>query len=803
MDRVQALQAKVAADPYDAASWEQLVAERKEAKRRNSESVAELRATYDELLKVFPTAAGYWRDYCELEIATNSPGAVKALFSRCLLMCLSVDLWRAYLQFIKKLNEPKGAEGIDEIRKAYEFTLDRLGQDLNSGPLWLEYAHFLQAPKVGSPVYQALFGQQPAAAGQQEGDGQELQRVVALRRAYQRAVVVPTSHVDQLWREYEQLENSGSNKTLARRVLDEWRPKYQAARLLYRERSKRAEGINFKALPLPPGRGGTVQQSQAALWQEYLEWEKGNPQRLEKAAYVARVSLTYDQALMVLLHYPDTWLEYAAWHAEGGGSGSAAANAVLGKARKALPACLAVQLAAADALESGGSVPKAKEIYEGLVEHLKPVEEGGVAAATAAAQPAGEGGEAAGAAQKPQQAPLGALALSAEQGTLAWIQYMRFSRRTENIMAARKVFMRARKYPELSWQAYVASALMEWQHDRKDQIPRNIFELGLKAFLGVPDYVEQYATFLLGLGDLPNARALFERALTDTSPEAAPQLWDAFLRFEYEVGTTAAIQSVEQRRREAVGRPTHDPLQVVLLKHKVLGLWPASGLQQQHFQRLLGLLPPLEAPPDSEQPRGRDHEHRGERAERGERDRSPRPARDRHHSPPPHRHQPQPSPQRGGGGGAGFALGGPGGEAEPIRQFPPELGAFMTQLPPPHAVEGPLPDVDLVIDVLVKADLTPDGITAHELAAARERRRQRRIAEQQQGGGGPPHAGGGPRFGGPPGGRGGGGPPYKRRAALDAFDDDESDDDEDGGDYDENGQPGLDVYRMRRKQQRS
>ena len=51
------------------------------------------------------------------------------------------------------------------------------------------------------------------------------------------------------------------------------------------------------------------------------------------------------------------------------------------------------------------------------------------------------------------------------------------------------------------------------------------------------------------------------------------------------------------------------------------------------------------------------------------------------------------------------------------------------------AVEGPLPDVDLVIDVLVKADLTPDGITAHELAAARERRRQRRIAEQQQGGG--------------------------------------------------------------------
>ena len=32
------------------------------------------------------------------------------------------------------------------------------------------------------------------------------------------------------------------------------------ARLLYRERQRRSEGINFKALPLPPGRGGHVQQ---------------------------------------------------------------------------------------------------------------------------------------------------------------------------------------------------------------------------------------------------------------------------------------------------------------------------------------------------------------------------------------------------------------------------------------------------------------------------------------------------------------------------------------------------------------
>lgn len=56
MSRVQALQAKIAQDPYDAAAWEQLVGERMEARRRGPEALAELRTTFDELLKVFPTA---------------------------------------------------------------------------------------------------------------------------------------------------------------------------------------------------------------------------------------------------------------------------------------------------------------------------------------------------------------------------------------------------------------------------------------------------------------------------------------------------------------------------------------------------------------------------------------------------------------------------------------------------------------------------------------------------------------------------------------------------------------------------
>ncbi len=52
------------------------------------------------------------------------------------------------------------------------------------------------------------------------------------RRAYQRAIAVPTDAVDDLWRAYEAFEFAGPNKTLAKRLVDEHRPVYQLVRRL-------------------------------------------------------------------------------------------------------------------------------------------------------------------------------------------------------------------------------------------------------------------------------------------------------------------------------------------------------------------------------------------------------------------------------------------------------------------------------------------------------------------------------------------------------------------------------------------
>jgi hypothetical protein len=68
-----------------------------------------------------------------------------------------------------QLNEPRGAEGLPEIRQAYEFTLDRLGQDSACGTIWLDYIAFLQAGRCLGGVFwggRAEEGTGPRGMGQ-------------------------------------------------------------------------------------------------------------------------------------------------------------------------------------------------------------------------------------------------------------------------------------------------------------------------------------------------------------------------------------------------------------------------------------------------------------------------------------------------------------------------------------------------------------------------------------------------------------------------------------------------------------
>ncbi|CAI8584417.1 unnamed protein product [Vicia faba] len=486
--------------------------------------IAEATPIYEQLLQLFPTAARFWKQYVEAHMAVNNDDAIKQIFSRCLLNCLQVPLWRCYIRFIRKVNDKKGTEGQEETKKAFDFMLNYVGADIASGPVWMEYISFLKSLPSVHPQ-------------------EESHRMTVIRKVYQRAIINPTHQIEQLWKDYENFENSVSRQ-LAKGLVSEYQPKYNSARAVYRERKKYFDEIDWNMLAIPPT-GSSKEEMQWMAWKRLLSFEKGNPQRIDTASSNKRVIFTYEQCLMYMYHYPDIWYDYATWHAKGGSID--AAIKVFQRSLKALPDSEMLRYAYAELEESRGAIQAAKKIHENLL---------------------GDG----------------------ENATaLAHIQFIRFLRRTEGVEAARKYFLDARKSPTCSYHVYVAYASVAFCLDKDPKMAHNVFEAGLKRFMHEPVYILEYADFLTRLNDDQNIRALFERALSSLPPEKSVEVWKRFVQFEQTYGDLSSMLKVEQRRKEAFGEDattaSESSLQDVVSRYSFMDLWPCSSNDLDHLSR--------------------------------------------------------------------------------------------------------------------------------------------------------------------------------------------------------------------------
>ncbi|GKA58614.1 cleavage stimulation factor subunit 77 [Tanacetum coccineum] len=511
---------------------------------------------YEQLLATFPTAAKYWKQYVEAQMAVNNDDATKHIFSRCLLNCLQIPLWRCYINFIRKANDKKGPEGQEETIKAYDFMLSSVGSDIASGPVWTEYLNFLKSLQAQNPQ-------------------EESQRMLAVRKVYQRAIVTPTHHVEQHWSDYEKFENSVS-RALAKGLVSEYQPKYNSARAVYKERKKYVDEIDWNLLAVPPS-GSVKEELQWKAWKKFLAFEKENPQRIDAVSANKRISFTYEQSLMYLYHYPDIWFDYATWHAKSGSIESAIK--VYQRSLKALPDCALLRYAYAELEESRGAIQPAKKVYEGLL--------GDGVHATALSHIQGQI-----LSYHKKKVYEGLLGDGVHATALSHIQYIRFLRRTQGVEAARKYFIDARKSPNCTYHVYVAYATMAFCMDKDTKYAHNVFEVGLKRFMHEPGYILEYADFLSRLNDDRNIRALFERALSSLPPEDSVEVWKRFVQFEQTYGDLASILKVEQRRKEALAGMSErgtsaldNSLQDVISRYSFMDLWPCSSKELDHLSR--------------------------------------------------------------------------------------------------------------------------------------------------------------------------------------------------------------------------
>jgi cleavage stimulation factor subunit 3 len=140
-----------------------------------------------------------------MESENNELYRLEQVFNRTLLNIPNVHLWSVYLDYVRRRN-PETTESSGQARRiissAYDLAILNMGMDKDSASIWTDYIEFLRSGpgNIGGPNWQ------------------DQQKMDILRKAYQKAICVPTHAVNVLWKEYDQFE-MGLNKLTVKPVL--------------------------------------------------------------------------------------------------------------------------------------------------------------------------------------------------------------------------------------------------------------------------------------------------------------------------------------------------------------------------------------------------------------------------------------------------------------------------------------------------------------------------------------------------------------------------------------------------------
>ncbi|XP_065560553.1 cleavage stimulation factor subunit 3-like [Artemia franciscana] len=512
-------------NPYNLDAWNQLIRDACLSK------IDEARPIFEKLIATFPTCGRYWKTYIEQEMKARNFDKVEKLFQRSLLKVLNIDLWKCYVNYVKdtKASTPNYKE---RMAQAYDFALDKMGMDMHAQSLWMDYITFLKGVEA-------------------VGSFAENQRIAAVRKVFQRAIVTPIIGVEVLWKEYVSFEQS-INTLIAEKMTMERAKDHMNARRVAKELEALTRGLNRHSPSLPPS--GTAEEAkQVDLWKKYLSWEKANPLGTEdKILLTRRVMFAYEQCLLVLSHHPDIWYEATLFLEQSAKimnekgdvtSSKLFSNEVANMFERCtggiLKNCSLLHFAYADFEESRLQYEKVHQIYQKLID-IRDVDP-----------------------------------------TLAYIQQMKFARRAEGIKSARAVFKKAREDQRSSYNVFVAAALMEYYCSKDKNVAFKIFELGLKKYSDDPEYLVAYVDYLSHLNEDNNTRVLFERILSSPSlsSQKSIEIWNRFLEFEANIGDLSSIVKVEKRRAQVLeqlqeyeGRETA----YLVDRYKFANLYPCS-----------------------------------------------------------------------------------------------------------------------------------------------------------------------------------------------------------------------------------
>ncbi|ANB15701.1 Rna14p [Sugiyamaella lignohabitans] len=574
-DTIGILEDEIEENPEDIDKWSPLVRELKA-----KDKVDSLRNAFERMVVYFPTSSDIWMDYLDLEQSNGEFQKVEQLFARCLPKILNVELWSYYLAYIRRINNINidGDKARTTISQAYEFVLDRVGFDIDSGPIWNDYIEFIKSREAGT-------------------SWEQQQKMDLLRKTYRRAICIPLSgHLERLWQNYSTFETT-LNANTARKFTAEVSGTYMNARSSLRE----MENI-FTGMPRTTSPGlrqwSKKEQKIYEKWEQWIDWEKRNPLSTGNKALVdARVTYAYKQAVMTLRYFPEVWYSFSLYTLGRGdlstvsaasapgalassNSSVDAALEILRNGLQANPSSFLLSYKAAELLEKESRYDELKVIYENLIARYKLEREKMViqneqfyillneAHVYATTQLSLNGKS-----KKERKAEKHITQKEAEihsvsrSITLAYTEYMKTAKRSQGIKEARRVFGEARRLPYTTHHIFVASAMMEYHNNKEADIADKIFELGLKRFSENSEYVKVYFDFLILTNDETNARALFEKSISKMPIAAAKPLYEHFMKFTANHGELAALLTLEERFSKMY--PDESPMSIFARRFRI------------------------------------------------------------------------------------------------------------------------------------------------------------------------------------------------------------------------------------------
>ncbi|KAF6011321.1 hypothetical protein HII13_002681 [Brettanomyces bruxellensis] len=371
------------------------------------------------------------------------------------------------------------------VLKAFQFAAENVGID------------YLRSSELWTEYIKYLNGWKPTNANE-AATKTELTRQVMVRM-----ISVPSLQLEENWKMYIRFENA-VDQAKARKNIDDHSPDFMKLRPL----SQELYSITNLLKENNERRHSRKQLARFALW---IKWERANKLSLTDDAVEKRVNYVYRLSTQMARYQPEVWYNYASYLLL-----KKKEDEALDIIRDGLlinPQSAIGPQGYTESLDCPNRLSKKEYEYlksdpqknKELDEHVKTI-------------------------------------------CSCYIMLMKQTKRMATIKEVRRAFALARKFEKVSWQVYVSYALIEYQCNEVKVAVRS-FELAMRHFGKIYDFVSAYLDFLIGIKDMTNCKKVIEISL-DTlkeDPEATTKLFRRYMKIELSFGDTNSIRSLENR----------------------------------------------------------------------------------------------------------------------------------------------------------------------------------------------------------------------------------------------------------------